>query len=219
MHHDKLAALNHVYRGTVTRQLIELRDKIKSDMAIGVDDPEKFVYALIEYSLYLVNIYSARHRHSLDSRTARELASNTTPFFLVEILGLFKEKVRASLREAGVEGVRAFLRDNPPADPEATLCMGRLLKDEFDIRCFCRTEQQVHQTFGKHQHVVDRFLVGYTLVKRLLDIIQSTWMDFGRLDPDRKDAFPRAVREGLRIEDKDHPLPDEMMRLLTPGWW
>lgn len=174
---DEVAMLGSTSPKELRAKLIAKRHEVAA-LAQG-DDPEAVVRGLVMYCLYLTSIYSTVHNSNGEVIVLREAVANTTPDFLFELVGGFRKALKRHLvnRELGarhVESGKSFIVQ----DPESVLRLRHLLDEERAHQDFRDVDSKICGAFCQAQKTINKFLVAYTLVKRLADVIYSVHMDY-----------------------------------------
>lgn len=174
---DEVAMLGR----TSTRDLHEkLKAKRREVIALARgDDPKAVVSGLVMYCLYLTSIYSSVHKSDGHLIVIREAAANTTPEFLLALVDGFREALKRHLVDRA--STKQHLHRNAAfivEDPESVLCLQRLLDETRAHQDFRHIEEKICDRFCEAQRTINKFLVAYTLVKRLTDVIYSVHVDY-----------------------------------------
>ena len=169
-------------------------------------DPEHFVKGLLKYCLHLVSLLNKARETAEGSFIAREAAANTVPDFLLSSMEIFKNRLSDSIREHGRAKSAQLIHSAEGEsmltyDAEGVLCLRALLTTRPRWECYRRTQENICFKFVPYQVIIKRFLVSFTLVKRLVDVIHSFDWVYSQ-DGKHSEVILRAIKGELEFSNK-----------------
>ncbi len=191
----------------IFRQLRQLSYEIISTHKYH--DPEAFVKGLLKYCLYLTSLFNRIHHDKEGGFLAREGAANILPDFLMEAMDEFRSRLSEAVRSNGKANTKTLIDSDSGQrmihyNPEDVLCLRSLLVSHPRFECYRRSLGNICHKFFPYQVIIQRFLVSYSLVKRLSDVIHAAFYVFTH-DGRDQEAFAAAV-DGSDTEFSDKRL-------------
>jgi hypothetical protein len=192
----------------VFREMKDLSNEIVSGRTYS--DPESFVKGLLKYSLYLTTLFNRIYSDADGAFLAREAGANILPDFLLEAMDVFRIRLAEAVRDHGKPQTRSLVKSEAGQkmlnyNPEDVLCLRALLTTNPRFVCYRHSVNNICEKFRPYEVVIQRFLVSYSLVKRLSDVIHAAYYVYTH-DGSEQSYFAGAI-DGDITDFSDERLP------------